>query len=240
MGPSRRTYPGFTLIELLVVIAIIAVLAALLFPAVQAARSKANEAKFSSNLRQIAAATIGWASDNGGQFPYYVPITATHTNGNPADMWQYVIGRYMGIPVTYEAMFPIFRDPADTSVTPSYWGSYKTLNTAINGYGNNGPWPTNQIRTVNAAGRLLSTIPEMSKLYLFGPGSSSWFTTEWGNGARANGHEYMGFGPAIFHRYRNNTGSFYAMADGHVEFKTSEWVMQEAVRRGTSPFFGGQ
>jgi len=49
---------GFTLVELLVVIAIIAVLIGLLLPAVQAAREAARRSACSSNLRQVALASI--------------------------------------------------------------------------------------------------------------------------------------------------------------------------------------
>ena len=57
---------GFTLIELLVVIAIIAILAAILFPVFAQARESARRASCVSNLKQIGAAAIMYASDNDG------------------------------------------------------------------------------------------------------------------------------------------------------------------------------
>lgn len=66
--PSRRG--GFTLIELLVVISIIAVLMALILPAVHAAREAARRTECLSKIRNVALATVNFSSGRGGGLPY--------------------------------------------------------------------------------------------------------------------------------------------------------------------------
>jgi len=62
------SHRGFTLVELLIVIGIIAVLIAILMPALSAAREHAKRVQCMSNLRQLTAAWLMYANENKGHF----------------------------------------------------------------------------------------------------------------------------------------------------------------------------
>ena len=82
---------GFTLIELLVVVAIIAILAAMLLPALSKAREKARQAVCMSNLKQIGVGMMMYIQDN----YEYIPVTRLVTNTMYCKNWVYQISGYM-------------------------------------------------------------------------------------------------------------------------------------------------
>src|SRR5688500_1349140 len=66
---DRSRKQGFTLVELLVVIGIIAVLVAMLMPALTKARRSAQQVACMSNMRQIGLAFLTFAANNKGHLP---------------------------------------------------------------------------------------------------------------------------------------------------------------------------
>ena len=89
-SPMRK---AFTLIELLVVIAIIAILAAMLLPALQKSREAGQSAVCLSQLRQVGHAALLYADDNGGAIVYtgfQSPIGFK--------TWHNLLGKYLRTP----------------------------------------------------------------------------------------------------------------------------------------------
>src|SRR5688500_4764612 len=100
---SRCCRGGFTLIELLVVIGIIAVLVGILLPVLNGVRRSAQQVKCSSNMRQIAVATLIYIQANKGRLP---PAQVDAIPGVYPNGWWFpnelVRNRYITAPSVYD------------------------------------------------------------------------------------------------------------------------------------------
>ena len=110
---------GFTLIELLVVMAIIAILAALLFPAISAAKARAKSVSCLNQLKQFGVATQMYAGDNAGLLVPNAP--SAETNGWTGGSMKVEVQATNSAMLRQGRLFPyvgqigMFHCPADTS-----------------------------------------------------------------------------------------------------------------------------
>jgi prepilin-type N-terminal cleavage/methylation domain-containing protein len=85
MNKSRRSNSGFSLVELLVVIGIIALLIAIMMPAMRIVRENNQRIQCQSNLRQIGFALLIYSNDNHGSMPSWSGWCASALSDNPGD-----------------------------------------------------------------------------------------------------------------------------------------------------------
>lgn len=125
---NRRSSPGLTLVELLVVIAIVAVLIALLIPAVQKGREAALRLQSANNLRQLGIATHHFSDTNGGNLPSitgYNSFSRAHEFSLFISLMPYIEqgnvytaykGRYTGNTFGSEFVIRTYLSPADPTL----------------------------------------------------------------------------------------------------------------------------
>jgi|GEM_PF-6863970 len=93
---SNSRFRGFTLIELLAVIVVVGILAALLLPALNAARKSANGAKQISQFRTISGGAMTMAADRGGLLDLNYSVNGVYKYGETlcGQLWdrKYVTG----------------------------------------------------------------------------------------------------------------------------------------------------
>ncbi len=233
---------GFTLIELLVVIAIIAILAAMLLPALSIAKQKSYGAACLNNQKQFALAWTMYSDDNNGG----VIDTSQTLVGSTWRVQTYLVTVAPPIGLSAEALKiwqvrQSYRQPAPTIAGPLFPYApnpdivhcpgdkrYKLT------YSDTGPWAYDSYAGVSgfdrsgiAAMPLSKVITKQTQLKNFssrflwvegndkrGENSGSWTMSSQGNPALDYSNAMFGDSPAAFHG--GNTASF-SFADGHAE-----------------------
>ena len=128
---KRRS--AFTLIELLVVIAIIAILAAMLLPALSAAKQKAWRISCVSNLHQVYLAMKMFADDNSELYPesgvaiHWGTVDAAPPNGSGKLSWMEQI-------VSYAGSTNLYRCPGNVQLPANLQGPFNYFNGARAAY----------------------------------------------------------------------------------------------------------
>lgn len=104
-----RRQLAFTLIELLVVISVIAILVALLIPAVQYAREAARLTQCTNNFKQIALATLNYSSANRDTLPALFSKPFRKGGGFNAVSWRVSLLPYLEQQMMYDLFHPRIR-----------------------------------------------------------------------------------------------------------------------------------
>jgi len=131
----KRQNHAFTLIELLVVIAIIAILAAMLLPALAQARAKAQAISCTSQLKQVMLGCIMYRDDNADRFPQN--CTSSSTGGCAPPGWD-----WMEVTLPYTSDRKIYVCTACDEITnPCAAGVPRSYSGRRGGYGCNSGRP---------------------------------------------------------------------------------------------------
>ena len=208
---------AFTLVELLVVIGIIAILIALLLPALNAAREQSKSIKCLSNLRSLGQAAFAYAGQNGGYFPIshnsFIDewdFTQTPSGIRPGILWQ------GGTSLAVEQC-PSYDAPSTTKSDPFTGYNYNTSYVG-GGVGEVTPLGNPHVRPAKLGG-----IHRSSEIALFGDGQYISGTNKYMRAPLTMSMTDIGDGVGLATRaagtqgYRHQNRTNVCYCDGHAE-----------------------
>lgn len=218
----KRT--GFTLVELLIVVAIIAMLAAMLLPALREAREKSKTISCQNNLKQLAAASFLYCGDYNDWLPHSGGASATTLDGIYV-CWKALLAPYLGITELsrYKLEHGIFNCPTQKNVcTNTGYGA----NGFYGGYGWN--WQYLGYRddpVYKPAWCKLASISKPSLTIEIGDTSDYYYTDNSSAGVCFYLYSYSNI---EYTGNRHNNGGSYAWADGHVTYNKASDIMKNS------------
>ncbi|MFW6059021.1 MAG: prepilin-type N-terminal cleavage/methylation domain-containing protein [Phycisphaeraceae bacterium] len=236
--PARYRNVAFTLIELLVVISIIALLVALLLPALGAARDQAKATQCASQQRQFTFAVDAYANDH----DEWLPIASrSHVAELQSPNWSGAVAHYLNFhyftewsPNTYwpepeyismyssrrDEVTTILQCPA-TSQLKNYWGHKLAVSYGWNGSGNWGLGAHDGFFTYG--GDWPDRVARQRRFTVVSPANTA-TTGDWADTNRAfyeYKYHYQFGSPAELGEVHNGSGNVLWF-DGHVTQTTSE------------------